>query len=45
VAVRVEGVTVSRAGFKRDRGFDLGIGEDAIPREYFARCDPGGCER
>ncbi|HZP42156.1 MAG TPA: adenosylcobalamin-dependent ribonucleoside-diphosphate reductase [Candidatus Binatia bacterium] len=38
----LKGVTIYRAG-SRDQVFELGMGERAIGRELFARCDPDAC--
>jgi ribonucleoside-diphosphate reductase alpha chain len=38
-----KGVTVFRYGSKAEGVLQLGLGESAHEREYFAKCDPGAC--
>lgn len=39
----LKGITVYRSGTKDRQVLTLGVGEDMISREFFARCDPGAC--
>jgi ribonucleoside-diphosphate reductase alpha chain len=39
----LKGVTLYRSGSTGRQVLTLGLGEDAIAREHFAKCDPGAC--
>ncbi len=39
----LKGITIYRSGTKDRQVLTLGVGEDLISREFFARCDPGAC--
>ncbi len=39
----LKGVTLYRSGSTGRQVLTLGVGEDAIEREHFAKCDPGAC--
>jgi len=39
----LKGITIYRYGSKERQVLTLGIGEEALSREFFAKCDPGAC--